>query len=427
MERHSVVEAGLAVAVHVIRSTRGHLAGIACAILPCGLARAVVDGGREAVLHIARVRVGDGQAVAGEEGVDESLIDTQSVTATILTHGCRAEESVAIAVALRDGECNLVIALAPALDVHVVGREERIGLAVRSHLHVECVAGALSLVDAELAGLHSLVPLLRVVGGVEDLLALVVLVFGVPGIAVHQRAGGKEQHARTHGERHDAVHTAILRRVVVDGGQRHSSLEHLLVAVVDDVVELRLADHQLREREVGRSDVVGLKGNATVVLGHLPPGIGAEELHLVLHIVNFRLRQIVVGHCLYHIAEDVAVTDVARHHVPEVTTPCGVDGPLTENLRDDTVPVPLLPAGGGSDIVGEHLIAVGGECPLVGVVYDVVDVAQPRIHLVAVLEHHLCGELGVGFLVQIVGAGGKQPSPNPSQGEESQDSTEPHK
>ena len=409
MEAHSVVEAGLAVAVHVVRAACGDLAGIACAIFPRGLCGAVVDGGREAVLHVARVRVADGQTVAGEEGVDESLIDTQSVTAAILAHRCRAEERVAIAVALGHGERNLVVTLAPALDVHVVGREEGVGLAVRSHLHIEPIAGFLSLVDAELAGLHSLLPLLRVVGGVEDLLTLVVHVVGVPRVAVHQRAGGKEQHARTHGEGHDAVHAAILRRVVVDGGQRHSGLEHLLVAVVHDVVELRLAYHQLSEREVGGCDVVGLEGNAAVVLGHLPPGIGAEELHLVLHIVDFRLRQVVIGHSLHHLVEDVAVTDVARHHVPEVTAPRGVDGPLAENLRDDAAPVPLLPAGGRRDVVGKHLIAVGGESPLVGGVNDVVDVAQPRVHLVAVLEHHLRGELGVGFLVQIVGAGGEEP------------------
>ena len=132
-----------------------------------------------------------------------------------------------------------------------------------------------------------------------------------------------------------------------------------------------------------------------------------------------------VGHSLHHITEDVSVTNVARHHVPEVTTPSGVNGPLTENLRDDTVPVPLLPAGGGRDVVGEHLIAVGGECPLVGVVYDVVDVAQPRIHLVAVLEHHFCGELGVRFLVQIVGAGNKEPPSDSPEGE-GQHSQKPH-
>ena len=416
MERDGIVETGLAVAIHVIGATGSHLAGIAGTILPSSLVGAVVDHRREAFLHITGVGVGDGQTVAGEEGIDQSLVDTQSVTAAILAHRGRAEEGVAVAVALGHREGNLVVTLAPALDVHIVGREEGVGLAVGTHLGVEGIAGFLGLVDAELAGLNSLHPLVVVVGGVEDLLALVVHVVGVPRVAVHQRTCGEEQHARADGERHDTVHTTVLRGVVVDGRQGHGSLEHLLVAVVDHIVELRLSDHQLREREVGGGNIVGLEGNATVVLGHLPPAVGTEELDLFLHVVDLALGQIVVGHGLHHVVEDVAVADVTGHHVPQVTAPCGVDGPLTQNLRNHTAPVPLLPACRRSDVVGKYLVAVGREGPLVGVVDDVVHVAEPRVDLVTVLKHHFGGELGVGLLVKIVGARGEKPAEHYAQG-----------
>ena len=414
VEADGVVEAGLAVAVHGVGTAGRHLAGVAGAILPRGDVGAVVDGGRHdgcavlAVLLIAGVGVADGQAVLHEEGIDQVLVHAQSVAAAILAHAGHAQVGVAVAVALRHGEGDLVVALAPLLDVHVVGGEEGVYASARSGLGVEGVAGALGLVDAEPAGLCGLDPLLVVVLGVEDLLALVVHVVGVPGVAVHQRAGGEEEHAGAHGEGHDAVDAAVLRRVVVDGGQGHGGLEHLAVAVVDDVVEARLAHHELREGEVGGSDVVGLEGDAAVVLGHLPPAVGAEELHLVLHVVNLALRQVVVGHGLHHIIKDVAVADVARHHVPEVAAPRGVDGPLPVDLRDDAAPVPLLPAHRGRHVVGEDLVAVGREGPLVGVVDDVVHVAEPRVHLVAVLEHHLGGELGVGLLVKVVAAGGER-------------------
>ena len=122
-----------------------------------------------------------------------------------------------------------------------------------------------------------------------------------------------------------------------------------------------------------------------------------------------------VGHGLDHIIKDVAVADVARHHVPEVSAPGRVDGPATGNLTDDLVPVPLFPALRGCDIIGQHFIAVGCERPFVGFVNDVVHVRQPGIDFVAVFKHHFGGELGVGLFVEIVRArccecGCEQPS-----------------
>ena len=297
-----------------------------------------------------------------------------------------------------------MVALAPALDVHIVSGEEGVDAAVGAGLGIEGIARLLGLFDTQFASLDSLHPFLRVVGRIENLLALVVDIIRIPRVAVHQRAGSEEEHTRAHGERHDAVYASILRRIVVDGGQCHGRFEHLLVAIVDHIIEFRLSHHEVGEFEVGGSDIIRFEGYSAIVFGHLPPGIGAEELHLILHIVDFRLRQVMVGHGLDHIVEDITMPDVARHHVPEVTAPCGVDGPLSEDFGYYATPVPLLPSGRWCDIIGENLVSVGCECPLVGGVYDVVDIAEPGIHLVSVLEHHFGGKLRIRFLVEIVGA-----------------------
>ena len=168
-----------------------------------------------------------------------------------------------------------------------------------------------------------------IVGGVEDLLVLVVHILCIPLVAIHQRTGSKEQHAGSHGECHDAIDTTIFRRIVIDRRQSHRSLVHLFVTIVNHIVKLGLSYHELREFKVCRCDIVGLERYAAIVLCHLPPGVCAEELHLVFHVVDFRLWQVVVGHSLHHVVEDIAMTDVSGHHVPQVTTPCGVDGPLS--------------------------------------------------------------------------------------------------
>ena len=408
VERHGVVEARLAVSVHVVGVAGRYLALLACAILPYGLVGTALHCSREAFLYIARLRVGDGQAVLHEEGIDQSLINAEAIAAAEVTHRDDAKERSLIVALLRDGEGYLVVAFAPALDVHVVGRHERVNLAVGSHLLIKLIACSLSFVDDELASLSSLHPFVVVVDGVENLLALVVYIVGVPGIAVHQRTGSEEQHTRALRQGHDLVDAAVFRGILIDGGQGIGSFEHFLVAIVDDVVELSLTDQQFANGSIARGDVARCEGDATIVLGHQPPGVGGEEAHLGLHVVHLALRQVVIGHGLDHIIEDVAMTDALGHTCPEVAGPCAVNGPLAGNLTDALGPVPLLPALRGHHVVGHHLIAVAGEAPLVGSMYDgVVDIGQPGIHLVPVLEHHIGGELNVGLLVKIVAAGGK--------------------
>ena len=183
-----------------------------------------------------------------------------------------------------------MVTLAPALDMHVIRREERIRLTIWSHLGIEGIAGFLSLVDTKLACLNGLDPLIMVIAGIENLLILIVHIVCVPRVSINQRTCCKQKHTGTNCERHNAIHTAILRRIVVDSRQSHSGLVHLLVTVVNHIVELRLSYHQLRECEVGWCNIIGFEWNSTVILGHLPPSICTEELHLVLHVVNLTLR-----------------------------------------------------------------------------------------------------------------------------------------
>ena len=214
-----------------------------------------------------------------------------------------------------------MVTLAPTLDVHVIGTHEGVDLTIRTLLGIEGIAGFLGLVDTEFQSFYSTHPFLWIVGRIKNLFTFVVHIILVPRVTIHQWTGGKEQHARTNGERHDAVDTTIFRRIVIYSRQCHSSLQHLLITVVNHIVELRLTYHQICQIKIGGCNIIGLEGDTTMVFGQLPPAIGSEELHLVLHVVNLRLWQVVIRHRLYHIIKDVAMTDITGHHHPVITFP----------------------------------------------------------------------------------------------------------